>query len=92
MLTLLVPHLAYNPKTTMPGTEDAWCAPALPRNVVVGTRTFEDEASAVHEVELLQHTPLVAAVRGFATGEECAEVVRMVFHAILEPGSSLASE
>ena len=78
--------LAHNPLSTMPRTAEAWCDPGKARDVVLARQQFRHE-SLEYEVEVMQHVPLVAAVRGFAGAAECAEINRMTAHWLEEPRS-----
>jgi hypothetical protein len=82
---------SYNPLSQMPqDSAEAWCNSSLPRNVVIEARVVHGHET--HAVEVLQQTPLIVAVRNFATDAECAEINRMTEHWLWEePRSRQAS-
>jgi len=79
--------LSYNHLSKMPQEDaKAWCNETITRNVVLDTISFVDGSSSF-EVDILQRVPVIAAVRGFASGAECEEVNRMTEHWISHPRS-----
>lgn len=76
----------YNPNNRLGQGQKAWCDAALPRDVAVERRPFAFESTS-HEVEVLQQLPVVAAVREFATPTECAEIVRVAEHWLVDQNS-----
>ena len=79
MLVVGAAALGYNHLSRMPTDSSAWCNASIPRNVAFETRQFFDGKTS-HTVEILQSVPVVAAVRGFASTSECAEVNRITDH------------
>ena len=86
MLLATVALLAHNPLSKMPDAPEAWCDASLPRNIVLESRTFL-HGHTEYPVELLQEVPVVAAVRGFASESECADIVEMTNHWLRHPHS-----